>query len=74
MAYFLDILKRLYHIINLIFKIIYRKKIDFMSKIEHFTTIEMKENNPYNIKRTWSKKNKIKIDYIHFYLFRFNCL
>ena len=49
---FLDIPKRLYHIINLIFKIIYRKKVDFMSKIEHFTTIEMKENNPYNIKRT----------------------
>ena len=52
-ANFLNIPKWLYHIINLIFKIICRKKVDFMYKIEHFT-YRMKENNQYNIKRTWS--------------------
>ena len=36
-AYFLDIPRRLYHIINLIFKIICRKKVEFIFKIEHFT-------------------------------------
>ena len=36
-AYFLKIPRKLYHIINLIFKIICRKKVDFISKIEHFT-------------------------------------
>ena len=36
-AYFFDIPKRVYHITNLIFKIICRKKVDFMFKIEHFT-------------------------------------
>ena len=36
-TYILDIPKRLYHIINFIFKIICREKVDFMSKIEHFT-------------------------------------
>ena len=36
--------------------------------------IEMKENNLYNnVKRTWSDGKK-KIDYIHFHLFKLNCL
>ena len=36
-TYFLKIPKGLYLIINLIFKIICRKKVDFMSEVEHFT-------------------------------------
>ena len=51
-AYFLDIPKRLYHIINLIFKIICRKKYT-LCLILNTSPIKMKENNLYNkVKRT----------------------
>ena len=53
-AYFLNIPKRLYHIINLIFKIICRKKKQTLCQKLNTSAIEMKENNMYNI------KNKIK--------------
>ena len=50
--YFSDIPKRLYHIINLIFKIICRKKYTLCLKL-NTSPIKMKENNLYNkVKRT----------------------
>ena len=51
-AYFLDIPKRLYHSINLIFKIICREKYTLCLKL-NTSPIKMKENNLYNnVKRT----------------------
>ena len=50
-AYFLNIPKRLYHIINLIFKIIRRKKNQTLCLKLNISPIEMKVNNLYkNIK------------------------